>query len=438
MAAFFDESLLLGSAAATEIYAAVKALPVIDYHCHLDQNKIAQNAGFNDIGEMWLGGDHYKWRAMRLCGVDEKYITGAATYREKFFKYAEIMPRLIGNPLYYWTHLELKQIFNIDTPLNADTAADIYEKANERLKTLTVQKLLGQYKVEYIATTDDPTDSLDKHGKYGITTVAPTFRPDKLFLWQDEYLKKLGAHKSLGQLKDSLRKRIDFFVSKGCKIADHGFKSFPASYADDLTAETLYQKRGSLNDVERDALFGHMLLFFAREYQKRGMVMQLHFSVTRNVNTALAARVGVDAGLDVMTSPDNLERVIACLDMLSDEERPTVILYSLNPDSVKGLCTLSGAFKNVYIGAAWWFNDTVEGIRRNLSEIAEYSVLGMHLGMLTDSRSFASYARFDFFRRILCDYIGEKVEKGEYDADSAKRLAADICYGNIKALLQLT
>lgn len=398
MKTFFDDNLLLNSKTAVDIYSAVKALPIIDYHCHLDQNKIAENAKFSDIGEMWLSGDHYKWRAMRLCGVTEECITGKASYKEKFVAYAEIMPKLIGNPLYYWTHLELKQVFGINTPLNIDTADEIYAQANKKLKDLTVQKLLKQFNVEYIATTDDPFDTLDKHGVYNGITVAPTFRPDRAFNSDDITI-------------DTLIDRLDYFASKGSKTADHGFDGFPMGEKEQL------------------------LISLAKEYKKRNIIMQLHFSVTRNVNTELFNKTGVDSGLDVMSSSASPESVIFFLNRIPDAERPIIILYPLNPSELKSLATLSGAFRNVYIGAAWWFNDTVEGIKNNLSVISEYAVLGTNLGMLTDSRSFSSYSRFDFFRRILCDYIGDKVEKGEYDINSAVSLAQDICYNNIKRLL---
>lgn len=414
MKAFFDENLLLNSVAAADIYHAVKDLPIIDYHCHLDQNKIADNAAFSDIGEMWLSGDHYKWRAMRLTGIDEYYITGDADYKEKFFKFAEIMPQLLGNPLYYWTHLELKQIFGISSPLDKNTAEEIYNEANKKLKNLTVRTLLKQFKVEYIATTDDPTDDLKRHGDYDGITVAPTFRPDKALALDKDYLEKLFSVSGTKNVIGALTDRLDYFASKGCVIADHGFDAFP-------------------DGGEREKLF----LELAREYKKRGIVMQLHFSVTRNVNTELFSKTGADSGIDVMSSAASPESVVAFLNKLPEKERPAIILYPLNPSELKSLATLSGAFRNVYVGAAWWFNDTVEGIRHNLSVISEYAALGTNLGMLTDSRSFSSYSRFDFFRRILCDFIGEKVEKGEYDKTCAVTLAADICYNNIKRLLSL-
>ena len=233
---FFDENLLIYNNTGKALYEKVKNLPIIDYHCHLDQKKIAKNSGFSDIGELWLSGDHYKWRAMRMCGVDEYYITGGADFYEKFLKYSEIMPSLIGNPLYYWTHLELKQIFGIDTPLNRDSADEIYKRANEKLKDMSVQGMLNSFHVEFIGTTDDPVDSLSDHKKYGNISVTPTFRPDKLFSFDESYIEKLGeiAGVNIDTLDDlllALSLRLDFFVSKGCKMADHGMDRFPDAYA---------------------------------------------------------------------------------------------------------------------------------------------------------------------------------------------------------------
>ena len=233
MEAFYGERLLLGSESAKEIYAAVKDLPIIDYHCHLDQNKIKEDAKFSDIGELWFAGDHYKWRAMRLCGVEEEYITGSAGWHEKFVKYAEIVPQLAGNPLYYWTHMELLQVFGINEPLNGESAERIYRKANERLKEISVSALLKQYKVEFAATTDDPCDDLAAHGRYGNTVVAPTFRPDKLLSLDGAYLKRLGEAvgyeiKTLADVLRAAEERLQYFVCRGCKISDHGFLRFPA------------------------------------------------------------------------------------------------------------------------------------------------------------------------------------------------------------------
>ena len=436
MKEFYGEELFIDSASAKEIYGEVKDLPVIDYHCHLDQNKIKADAKFSDIGQLWLAGDHYKWRAMRLCGVDEEYITGGAGYHDKFLKYAEIMPQLAGNPLYYWTHLELRLVFGICEPLNGESAERIYKQANERLKDISVGTLLKQYKVEYVATTDDPCDDLSAHGKYGNTVVAPTFRPDKLLSLDDTYLQKLSERvgyeiKTLADLLETAENRLQYFAAHGCKISDHGFLRFPEKYLSASAAERAYAA-GRKGDA-----FGYLLVELAKLYKKYGIIMQLHFAVTRNVNPKMFARCGADAGFDVIADGSRVEDVIGFFRQLSDDERPETVLYTLNDNELSALACITGAFRHVKMGAAWWFNDTVEGIRKNLSVIAEYSALGTNFGMLTDSRSFSSYARFDFFRRILSDYLGNLVEKGEYDLAAAKQLARNVCYDNIKGALGL-
>ena len=433
---FFGNELFLSNDCARGIYKEVKDLPIIDYHCHLDQNKIAQDAGFADIGELWLAGDHYKWRAMRLCGVEEQYITGNASYKEKFLKYSEILPKMAGNALYYWTHMELVQIFDIHEPLNKESAERIYEQANEKLKNITVSTLLKQYKVEYIATTDDPVDSLNAHGRYAFTQVSPTFRPDKIYGLSEEYLQNLGesADVKIEGMKDvlaALEKRLDFFVSKGCKIADHGFEKFPKNYATETEAEELFAKRVSLTEEEKDKLFGYILVWLCKAYAKRKMIMQIHFSVIRNNNPEMFIRCGVDSGFDLIGEAQNVKDVVKFFAQVRDEERPETVLYTLNDNNLSAISAVTGAFRKVRMGAAWWFNDTVEGIRKNLKILAEYSSLGTNFGMLTDSRSFSSYVRFDFFRRLLCEYLGDLVEIGEYDFQGAIETAKDICYNNI-------
>lgn len=438
---FFDEDLLLYNTTAKTLYEKVKNLPVIDYHCHLDQTKIARDSKFSDIGELWLAGDHYKWRAMRLNGIDEYYITGAASFHDKFLKYAEIVPNLIGNPLYYWTHLELQQIFHIDFPLNKDTAEKIYEMANEKLKSMSVQSMLNDFSVEFIGTTDDPVDSLADHKKYGNINVTPTFRPDRLFQFEKNYLEKLGQVAdveitSLDNLLTALEKRLDFFVSKGCRMADHGMDRFPEHYAAYEEAYMLFERKDTLSAEERDRLKGFLLVWLSKEYAKRAIAVQLHFAVTRNVNPDMFPLCGADSGFDVISETPSVQNIIGFLSQIADEERPNTILYTLNDANLASIACISGAFRKVKMGAAWWFNDTVEGIRRNLKMISEYSSLGNNLGMLTDSRSFSSYCRFDFFRRILCDYVGTLVEKGEYDKDSAVSLVENICYYNAKRMVE--
>lgn len=395
---FFDDTLFLKSKSAEKIYAAIKDLPIIDYHCHLDESAIAENKRFANIGELWLGGDHYKWRAMRLCGVDERYITGEATWQEKFFSYAAVMPKLIGNPLYYWTHMELKSVFNITEPLNEISAPRIWAQANKVLESVDVQSLLSKFKVEFIATTDDPESTLAKHGRYGGVAVTPTFRPDRCF--------------AEGMDKKYLEKRLDHFVEKGCKIADHGFDNVASDPAD--------------------------LEWLMAACYERDLVLQLHFGTFRNINSAAFSKIGRDSGFDVFRGTVDTDAVAKLLDKMAGQGKlPRTVLYCLNETAVRPLAAISGAFPGVLIGAAWWFNDTLSGIRRHLDIVSEYAVLGTNLGMLTDSRSFSSYVRFDFFRRILADHIGDKVEAGEYDERSAVALATDISYNNVKEFLKL-
>ena len=438
---FFDENLLIYNDTGKALYAKVKNLPIIDYHCHLDQTKIAKDSGFSDIGELWLAADHYKWRAMRMCGVDEYYVTGGASFYEKFLKYAEILPNLIGNPLYYWTHVELRQIFGIDIPLNRDSAEEIYKLANEKLKDMSVQSMLNSFRVEFVGTTDDPIDSLSDHKKYGNINVTPTFRPDKLFSFEDSYIEKLGEVAgveidSLDGLLCALEKRLYFFISKGCRMSDHGMDRFPDAYASYGEACALFGKRNYLTPQESDKLRGFILIWLMKEYKKRNITVQLHFAVTRNVNPPMLAVCGVDSGFDVISEAPSVQNIVGFLSKVSDDERPNTILYTLNDSNLSAIACVSGAFRNVKMGAAWWFNDTVEGIRRNLKIISEYSTLGNSVGMLTDSRSFSSYCRHDFFRRILCDYVGNLVERGEYDKGSALQLVENICYYNAKRMVE--
>ena len=438
---FFDENLLIYNDVGKELYKKIKNLPIIDYHCHLDQYKIATDHSFFDIGELWLSGDHYKWRAMRLNGVDEYYITGAASYLEKFMKYAQILPNLIGNPLYYWTHLELKQVFDIHIPLNKDTAEEIYERANEKLRNISVRSIMKDFNVEFIATTDDPVDTLECHKKYDEVNVTPTFRPDKLFELNESYLDQLGkvADVKINSLEELLRAlsiRLDYFVAKGCRMADHGMDTFPLKYANEGLAEELFSRRSNLTEDEKESLKGYLIVWLLKEYAKRDITVQLHFAVKRNVNKFAFEMCGADSGFDIMSETPSVKNLIDFLGQIKDEERPNTILYTLNDSNLASVACISGAFRNVRMGAAWWFNDTVEGIRKNLKVISEYSSLGNNLGMLTDSRSFSSYCRFDFFRRILCNYVGELVEKGEYDSSSAIQLVENICYYNAKRMVE--
>ncbi len=436
MEKFFGDDFLLDTPSARALYAEVRDLPVIDYHCHLDQRMIERDDKFDDIGELWLAGDHYKWRAMRLCGVDERLITGDASWKEKFMAYASIMDKLIGNPLYFWSHLELRQIFGIDEPLSADNAESVYERANAKLRETSVRGLLKKFRVEYIATADDPAGDLSHHGTFDGITVAPTFRPDRCLALDEKFFADLEKASGIktdtleGCLK-ALENRLDHFQANNCRISDHGFRSFPTAYADEREAAELYARRSELCAEEKDKLFGFFLCYFTEQYAKRGMLMQIHISVTRNINSRIFAEQGVDRGCDVFVNEECADRVIAYFDR-TEGYRPETVLYSLNPNAVPMLATITGAYRRVKMGAAWWFNDTVEGIMSNFSQISEYAVLGTNYGMLTDSRSFSSYSRFDLFRRLLCSFVGDLAGKGACDFAGALKTVKNICYYNIK------
>ncbi|MBQ7642398.1 MAG: glucuronate isomerase [Clostridia bacterium] len=397
MKEFFGDALLLEGESAKEIYKEIKDLPIIDYHCHLDEKAIFDNRKFSDIGELWLSGDHYKWRAMRLCGVNEEYITGDKGYKEKFFKFAEVLPNLTGNSVYYWAHMELRRIFGITDPLNSDSAEYIWNKANEKLKTITVCDLLKDFNVEYIATTDDPLKELKYHRDIAGIKIKPTFRPDACF--------------NNGVDKAFLNERLKYFISKGCKIADHGF---------DFISE---------NDEN--------LLWLIKVCYENGILLQLHFGTMRNINSAAYGKTGADSGYDVFRASVDTDALARLFDKANKElgGLPRTILYSLNDNYTKAIATISGAFRGIYIGSAWWFNDTATGIRRQMETVSEYAAFGTQIGMLTDSRSFSSYVRFDFYRRILSSFVGEKVDKGEYDKKSAITIAKKVAYYNAKEMI---
>jgi Glucuronate isomerase len=440
MKKFFGENVILGSATAKRLYDGVKNLPIIDYHCHLSPKEIAEDKSFFNVGEMWLSGDHYKWRAMRLFGVDESLITGNASYKQKFLAYASVLPKLCGNALYYWTQLELKQIFGIEKSLNADTAAEIYDECNEKLKNVSVQGLLKKFKVEFIATTDDPIDDLRYHGKVGDTILTPTFRPDKALTLDDGYLVKLGEVsgvkiESVETLIAALEKRLSYFVEKGARLADFGMRTVNG-FCDEVAAEEIFQHRKQESTEQLSLLYGYLLKKCTALCKAYDVTVQWHFSPLRNINTKMFESIGADAGFDVIDSPIVAENLARMLDSLAQENNlPKMILYTLNPNAQEVVAAISGAFPNVRLGTAWWYNDTLSGIRANLKASAEYAALGAHLGMLTDSRSFSSYVRHDFFRRILADEVAAYVDRGEYDLAAAKELMQDVCHYNIKRFL---
>lgn len=450
-----ENTYLLKSKQAEKIYDKIRSLPIVDYHCHLSPKEIYEDKPFDNIGEMWLGGDHYKWRLMRTAGIDERYITGNASWEEKFLKYAEALEFAAGNPLYHWSHMELSMFFGIDTPLKSSTAAEIYKKANDRIreKAISPRKLIKQSGVEALCTTDDITDDLSYHkliseDKSFATKVLPSFRTDNLLLIKrdgyKDYINKLSdasgvTVSSLESLKAAVKNRLDFFCSRGCKFTDVGIPYFPDRIADDVEAEAVFANALAGKEVGDEAyrgFIGNMYLFLAGEYVKRNLVMQMHLAVYRNANSALFKSAGADCGVDCVGGEISGTSLIKLLDAVNENSgMPRTVIYTLNPTNAAQIASVAGAFPNVQCGAAWWFCDHKRGIREEIEIIAENSSLGSFLGMLTDSRSFLSYARHDYFRRILADVLGEWTNGGEYDKESAVRLAEKISYYNVKELI---
>lgn len=454
-----DDNFLLNGKTAEELYHKYsKVMPIIDYHCHLNPREIAEDKRYRNITELWLGGDHYKWRAMRSNGVEEKYITGDATDKDKFLKWAETISCCIGNPLYHWTHLELRRYFGIDKTLSPDTAEEIWNRCNEILASgqLSARDLIKRSNVEVICTTDDPVDTLEHHKAIAAdpsfkTKVFPTFRPDKAInIDKDgfaDYLNRLGkasniSIKSLADLKKALESRIHFFHETGCRISDHALD--PVVYCDATEGEAavILEKAisgQSLTEIEVKKYKTQILLFVGREYAKRGWVMQLHVGTIRNNNARMMKLLGPDTGFDAIgdrTFAEDLAKVLNALD--ATDELPKTILYCLNPRDNEVLGTIIGCFQGggipgkLQFGSGWWFNDQKDGMIRQMVALANLGLLSRFVGMLTDSRSFASYTRHEYFRRILCNLIGEWVENGEVPCDMKLLggMVQDISYNN--------
>ena len=459
MARFLSEDFLLsGNVAKTLYHNYAKYMPIVDYHCHVSPKEIYEDKHFENITEVWLGGDHYKWRIMRSNGVEERYITGDASAREKFQKFAECLPKAIGNPMYHWCHLELKKYFGFTGVLNGETAEEVWRLANEKLKedNMGVRGLIEMSNVDFIGTTDDPVDTLEWHKALSEdssmkTTVAPSFRPDKaLNIEKDgwlEYIRQLSevcgfSIDGLCSLKSALASRIEYFRVHGCKARDHGLDNMIYLEADDDEVDAIIKRAlggKSVTADEAKKVKTSLLIFCAEEYSKLGWVMQIHYNCLRNPNSKMFKTLGPDTGFDCI-GPDNGSKAVALfLDTLySRNALPKTILYSLDASDNEFLDTIIGAFEDSGIqgklqhGSAWWFNDNEEGMRAQLISLANLSLLGNFVGMLTDSRSFLSYTRHEYFRRILCDVIGNWVETGEYpeDYNALGTIVKDICYNN--------
>lgn len=458
---FINDRFLLENNTAVRLYETyAKDLPIVDYHCHIESKEIAEDITFENITELWLKGDHYKWRLMRTAGIDERFITGDAPDKEKFMMWAKAVESAFGNPLYHWTCLELDRYFDIHEPLTSENAEYVWDKTCEILKSgkLSARKIMNSSNVELICTTDDPADNLIWHEQikdsgFG-SKVLPAFRPDNIVDIEkpsfNSYLEKLeyisGTRiTTISKLKEVLSSRIDFFASHGCVISDHGteyilFGEDTGISADDVFARKLADGSTELSIAELTAYKTDLMLFFAREYAKRGWTMQLHFGCKRNVNTAMFNKVGVNCGCDIIAgSFDFVTPLTGFMDKLNSEGLlPRMILYSLNPIDNTTLDVLCGAYNDGIIpgkiqhGAAWWFNDNLLGMEDHLRSLCSQSSLPCFMGMLTDSRCFLSYTRHEYFRRIFCNFLGTEIERGRFPDDDRilKDIIERVCYKN--------
>ena len=460
MIPFMNEDFLLTTPTAKTLYHEHAAkMPILDYHCHLDPQQIYEDVRFENITQVWLGGDHYKWRIMRSNGVDEYYITGNAPDREKFQKFAEALPRAIGNPMYHWCHLELKNFFGYEGTLNGNTAQEVWDLAIEKLAepSFSARGLIKQSNVAMIGTTDDPCSDLQWHQKLAEegfeTKVCPSFRPDPALNCHKAgfaaYIQKLSDASGIKiehatDVAKALTQRINHFDACGCRAYDHGLDYVMYQEATEEEIEAAFQKAiaGEVPTVkETEGYQTYLLLHCGREYARCGWAMQIHFSCFRNPNSKMFNTLGADCGFDCIAVTDSSAALHKVMDALNkDGQLPKTIVYSLNPADDQWLDTLLGAYQGTEVpgkiqhGSAWWFNDNKVGMQNQMTSLAQLGILGNFIGMLTDSRSFLSYARHEYFRRILCQLIGNWVENGEYPADMEflGGLVEDICCNNAK------
>ncbi len=462
MKPFIHEDFLLQSETAKHLYHNfAKSLPIIDYHCHLDPKMVAEDHQFSSITELWLGGDHYKWRALRANGVAEKYITGDASDWEKFQKWAETIPYAMRNPLYHWTHLELKTCFGIDKVLNPDTAKEIFDECNAKLQLpeYSAKNLMRRYKVEVVCTTDDPIDSLEYHKQIKESgfeiKVLPTWRPDKAMAVESaaafktyiDTLSNVSGIKinSFKEIIDALLIRHKYFEELGCRLSDHGMEEF---YAEDYTEaeiEAIFSKvygGTELNEAEIKKFKSAMLVEFGKMDADTGWTQQFHYGVIRNNNTKMFKAIGPDTGFDSISQVITAKNMVKYFDTLNSMDKLTkTIIYNLNPSDNTMLATMIGNFQDgsvpgkMQFGAGWWFLDQKDGMEQQMNALSLQGLLSRFVGMLTDSRSFVSYARHEYFRRIMCNLIATDVEKGEIPASEMSRIeqmVADISYYNAK------
>ncbi|NLM14189.1 MAG: glucuronate isomerase [Epulopiscium sp.] len=466
MKKFLDENFMLQNETAVKLYHNyAKHMPIYDYHCHINPKEIWENKQFKNITEVWLYGDHYKWRAMRSNGIDEEYITGSASDYDKFMAWAKTVPYTIGNPLYHWTHLELQRFFGIYDLLSEKTADIIWKKANEKLNQegFRVRDLIEKSNVAYICTTDDAIDDLRYHklireeGKMK-TKVLPTLRPDKAVnIEKDTFI---GWVKTLGEVcgKEitnydeflaALEERINFFHEEGCRLSDHAFDYVPYREASKEEVANIFEKglKGEKISLEEEEKYKTALMqFFGKAFAKLGWTMQLHIGAMRNNNTRMFKKLGPDTGFDSINDLNIAYPLSRFLDSLDKEDKlPKTILYTLNPKDNYVLGTMLGNFQGggipgkIQFGSGWWFNDQRDGMEEQMKALANLGLLSRFVGMLTDSRSFLSYPRHEYFRRILCNLIGTWVENGEFpnDMNLLGEIVQNICFNNAKAYFNM-
>jgi glucuronate isomerase len=494
MKAFIHDDFLLSSRTARRLYHGfAEAEPICDYHCHLPAQDIAENRQFENLYEIWLAGDHYKWRAMRADGVAERFCTGDAAPFEKFMAWARTVPHTLRNPLYHWTHLELKRYFGIGELLDAHTAQKVWDRANAKLATpeLTAHGILKKFKVKLVGTTDDPTDDLKHHAALNSrapaavatkpalqdarrdvrqpqacapsslpTRVLPTFRPDKALALQqpaawNAWVDKLAAAadvdiRSLDALLEALKRRHDFFGHMGARMSDHGLEQAPAEFCTDAEAKAIFRKARAgtaLSPREHNQFAAFIMLFVGRLNAAKGWIMQLHLGAMRNNNTRLMKQVGPDTGFDSVGDFPQARALAAFLDRLDSENAlPKVILYNLNPADNYMFAAMLGNFQDgsvpgkIQFGSGWWFLDQKEGMEWQLNALSNLGLLSQFVGMITDSRSFMSYPRHEYFRRVLCNLVGRDVENGELPDDDGLLgpMIRNICYANAERYLGLS
>ena len=459
MKCFMDKDFLLDTQTAKKLFHEyAEDMPICDYHCHLNPKEIYENKAPETITQLWLSGDHYKWRAMRSCGVEEKYCTGDASDREKFEKFAYALQYCIGNPLYHWAHIELQRYFGIDTPLNAKTANDIYDRANNAIKNgdFGPQSLITKSNVKYVCTTDDPVDDLMYHKLLKEVdgfecNVLPSFRPDRaLNAHLDgfaDYINTLAGVSGvkINSFRDvitALLKRVDYFHEAGCRISDQAFDYVPFAIADDDEIEAIFAKAMNGEKIsmqDADKYRTPILLALGEKYHELGWAMEIHIGAMRNNSTRMFKSLGADTGFDSVGDAEIAQPLSRFLDALDEKGvLPKTILFNLNDKDNTVLATMLGNFQSaeaeskIQFGPAWWFLDTMDGMTNQMKSLGNLGVLGKFVGMETDSRSFTSYGRHEYFRRIMCALIGRWVEDGwyAYDEDILKEIVQGISYNN--------